>query len=210
MSGVLGRLLEYWSGLPRCGESLLPARVALHPCELFELMPRMALLKRLDRYNVQASMMNLTNSNLLHNPLLGINAFDLTAPAFRECRAEFYEAVLDQPAVAHLRETVRQQNGKPANVKSLYLPLADRNGQPTYIIACTVYEKRHKHSGINDRLVMDHANVRGVRFIDIGGGIPTMRFANPLTHTAKFAENRWWDRFVPARRKTVASEFLNN
>ena len=209
MSGVLGRLLEYWMSLPRSGSSLIPGRTALQCSELLELMPRLALLKRLDRYNVQASMMNISNSTILQNPLLGMNAFDLTAPAIREQRASFYEAVLDKPAVAQMRETVRQQNGKEASVKSLYLPMADSRGEANYIIACTVYENRPEYNGINDRLVLDHQNVQDLSFIDIGGGVPTVTFERQAPEVIKLSEHRWWSRLVPVRRKADAPNRLN-
>lgn len=201
VSGVLGNLLDYWQQMPRLGRQSLPERAALNPTELLELLPRVALLKRLDRYNVQASMMNMSDANLWQRPFVGINAFDLSAPAVKECRARFYSAILDHPAAAHLQESVLQKHGKHAHVKSLYLPLADKNGHASYIMACTVYENRPYHSNVSDRLVLDHENIRELEFIDIGSGIPQMQFERPESRTAAENDLNWWQRIMPSKAR---------
>jgi len=211
VSGVLESLLHYWQHLPRTGIYDLPERAALQPVELQELLPRLALLKRLDRYNVQASMINMSNISLWRHPMVGINAFDLSAPDIKECRAEFYAAVLDHPAAAHLRETTQNKSGKPANVCSLYLPLADHDGTPTYIIACTVYENEHQYSNINDRLILDHHDVQELEFIDIGRGTPAMQFARPTPRTENDPDLNWWRRIMmPARTKSPSFRRLDS
>lgn len=201
VSGVLECLFNYWERLPRAGVDSLPNRAALNSVELLELLPRVALLKRIDRYNVQASMMNLSDTSLWQRPFVGMNAFDLTAPEIKESRAKFYEAVLDHPAAAHLKETIHQKDGVQATVKSLYLPLADRQGQTTYIMACTVYNNEANHNNLNNRLVLDHQDVKELEFIDIGNGIPIMQFERPEPRTAEDNGLNWWQRIMPGRHK---------
>lgn len=209
VSGVLECLFKYWQGLPRVGANRLPARAALNPGELAELLPRVALLKRLDRYNVQASMMNMSDTHLWQRPFVGMNAFDLTAPDIRESRAAFYEAVLDHPAAAHLKETVSQKDGKQATVKSLYLPLADQTGTATYIIACTVYDSQPQQVGLADRLVLDHEDVKELEFIDIGCGKPHMRFERPIPRPPQENVLNWWQRIMPTINKASGSTRLD-
>ncbi len=203
VSGVLECLFNYWQQLPRAASGGLPVRAALNPVELLELLPRVALLKRLDRYNVEASMMNMSDSCMWQRPFVGMNAFDLTAPAIRESRAQFYEAILDHPAAAHLRETVQQRSGKQATVKSLYLPLADKFGNATYIMACTVYENQPRYGCVNDRLVLDHQDVKELEFIDIGNGIPQMQFTRREPRQNDEGATNWWQRIMPGRGKAV-------
>jgi hypothetical protein len=196
VSGVLEQFLEYWHSLPKDGGTVLPERNALKPSRLHEMLPRLALLKRLDRYNVMVSMMGTERDNQWRGPMVGMNAFDLTAPNMRENTAKLYSAVLDQPSAAILRETISNKNGQSADVASLYLPLADSLGAPTYIVGCTVYEKRPKYETINDRLVLDHQRVRNIEFIDIGGGKPIYHFERPAPRAPDAPDNRWWDRFM--------------
>lgn len=201
VSGILEQFLDYWYDLPRGEDGVLPSRAALKPSSLHEMLPRLALLKRLDRYNVTASMMCTEYDSQWRGPMVGMNAFDLTPANMRENTAELYSAVLDQPAAAIIRETIKRKNGKPADVVSLYLPLANRLGAPTYIVGCTVYEKRPTYESINDRLILDHQRVRNIEFIDIGAGQPTYSFERPAPRGPETVDIKWWDRFRPAKSR---------
>jgi len=207
VSGVLERFLDYWHELPRENGAVLPSRSALEPSCLHEMLPRIALLKRLDRYDVTVSMMGTEQDSQWRGPMVGMNAFDLTAPNMRENTAELYSAVLDQPAAAIMRETILKKDGKPADVASLYLPLADRYGCPTYIVGCTVYEKRPTYNSINDRLVLDHQRVRNVEFLDIGAGQPAYKFTRPAPRAPQASEPPWWNRFMPIRPRLNGTRF---
>jgi len=207
VSGVLEQFLDYWQDLPRGEEGILPAHAALKPSSLHEMLPRLALLKRLDRYNVTASMMCTEYDSQWRGPMVGMNAFDLTAPNMRENTAELYSAVLDQPAAALIRETINLKNGKSADVASLYLPLANKVGAPTYIVGCTTYEKRPTYESINDRLILDHQRVRNIEFLDIGAGYPAFQFERPEPRGPDPIGHTWWERFMPSRNRTAEARF---
>jgi len=210
LSGVLDQLLNYWQNLPRTNSATLPKRSALTPSHLHEILPRLTLYKRLSRYDMTIAMMCTGNDDQWSSPLVGINAFDLTAANMRENTAKLYSAILDQPAAAVMRETVRQKDGHNADVASLYLPLADDSGTPTYIIGCTVYEKRPTYASINDRLVLDHQMVRKIQFIDIGNGEPYIMFQHAEPQRAVLSESSWWDRFVPRLGKSTPIHRLDS
>jgi hypothetical protein len=197
----LEEFLEYWHSLPREGGSFLPHRAALKPSSLHDVLPRLSLLKRLDRYNVMVSTMGTKSDSSWHGPMVGMNAFDLTAPAMRENTAELYSAVLDQPSAAILRETISRKDGKPVDVASLYLPLTDKNGAPTYIVGCTIFEKPTEAGGVGDRMLLDHSRLRDIEFIDIGGGKPIYHFKRPEPRGPEPAQNKWWDRFSFAKSR---------
>ena len=201
VSGVLERFLDYWYDLPRGEDGVLPSRSAMKPSNLHDMLPRLALLKRLDRYNVIATMMSTEYDSPWKGPMVGMNAFDLTPANMRENTAALYSAVLDQPAAALIRETVRLKTGKSAAVASLYLPLANSLGAPTYIVSCTVYENRPNYHSINDRLVLDHQRVRNIEFLDIGAGQPTYMFERPVPRGAEPTDSKWWDRFMPGKSR---------
>ncbi|MCJ9427582.1 PAS domain-containing protein [Kordiimonas marina] len=199
VSGVLEQLLHYWQALPREVGAIIPARAALHPSELREYLPRLALMKRLDRYDIAVSMIGTSTDQLWQAPIAGINAFDLTSPTARENTARLYSAILDQPTGVIMRETVRRREGKNAELSSIYLPLADEHGSPSYIVTCSAYEHRSRYDRINDRLMPDHQKVSSVEFIDIGSGIPEIEFERPVPRPATRPEQRWWERFMPAK-----------
>jgi len=202
VSGVLERFMDYWYDLPRDEDGVLPCRAAMKPSNLHDMLPRLALLKRLDRYNVTATMMCTEYDSQWKGPTVGMNAFDLTPANMRENTADLYSAVLDQPAAALIRETVRLKNGKSADVASLYLPLANHLGAPTYIVGCTVYEKRPSYQTINDRLILDHQRVRNIEFLDIGAGQPNYMFERPAPRGPEPSDSKWWDRFMPGKSRS--------
>lgn len=204
VSGVLGQLLDCWHQLPREDGATVPARSVLHTANLHELLPRISLMKRLDTYDVQVSMVGTSAEALWQAPLAGINAFDLTAPDMRENTARLYEAILDQPSGVHMLETIRRQNGNPAEVASLYLPLADKLGDPTYILGCSVYVKSSLYGRINSRLMLDHRKISNIEFLDLGAGKPVLRFERPKPRPRPATTSRWWDRFIPSRPNTAA------
>ena len=201
VSGVLERFMDYWYDLPRGEDGVLPPRSAMKPSNLHDMLPRLALLKRLDRYNVTATMMCTEHDSLWKGPTVGMNAFDLTPANMRENTAALYSAVLDQPSAALIRETVRLKSGKPADVASLYLPLANHLGAPTYIVGCTIYEKRPAYNTINDRLILDHQRVRNIEFLDIGAGQPNYMFERPIPRGPETGDDKWWARFMPGKSR---------
>ncbi len=209
VSGVLGRLLEYWHTLPRDRGAALPRKCVLHPTDLHELLPRISLMKRIDRYDVQVSMIGTTQDALWQAPMAGINAFDLTTPNMRENTARLYEAILDQPSGVQMQETVRRRSGDSAEVESLYLPLADDDGMATYIIGCSVYLKQPRYGRINDRLMLDHQKVSTIEFLDLGRGKPVVTFEKPAPRPRPEPEPRWWDRFMPSRPRTGSDTFMD-
>ncbi|NVJ99662.1 MAG: PAS domain-containing protein [Alphaproteobacteria bacterium] len=210
VSGVLGRLLEYWHDLPRENGATIPTRTVLHPVELHELLPRISLMKRLDRYDVRVSMIGTSADALWQAPMAGFNAFDLTSPAMRENTARLYEAILDQPSGVQMTETVRRRDGDSKEVESLYLPLAARDGTPTYIIGCTVDLQKPKYGGINDRLMLDHQQVSSIEFIDLGRGKPTLLFEKPKPRPRPEPDAKWWGRFMPNKPRPSDNSWLDS
>ncbi|TNE61884.1 MAG: PAS domain-containing protein [Alphaproteobacteria bacterium] len=209
VSGVLERLLEYWQSLPRESGAVIPARTALRPSELHEHLPRLALMKRLDRYDMVVSMIGTSADQLWHAPFVGMNAFDLTSPTLRENTSMLYSAILDQPTGVVMRETVRRRGGKNAELSTLYLPLADELGYPSYIVCCSAYEHRSKYERINDRLLPDHQRVSSIEFIDIGSGTPHIQFERPAPRPSPRADQRWWERFMPVRPRPTPGTWLD-
>ncbi len=199
VSGALEHLLEYWQSLPRGAGQIIPAKATLTPSEIHEILPRIALLKRNDRYDIPIRMMGTSTNNSWHSPHIGMNAFDFTSPQMQENTARVYEAVLDHPCAALLKKTIARKHTS-VDVASLYLPLSDSKNQATYIIACSVYETREESSHMNDRHMLDHQNIRHLQYIDLGSGTPKVIFdkpeANPNLHAnSSSSEKRWWNRF---------------
>lgn len=212
VSGVLEHLLEYWQELPRAEGQFIPPKAALAPSDLHELLPRIALLKRHNRYDIPIRMMGTGSNTHWHNPHIGMNAFDFTSPQMQENTARLYAAVLDQPCAALLRKTVDRRSG-PADVATLYLPLADTEGTASYIISCSIYENREVASDITDRLILDQQNIRQLEYIDLGYGTPEVIFDRPQPNPSvgrHTVDKKWWNRFMPSAQKTAHHKKLDS
>ncbi len=202
LSGVLEQLFKYWESLPRSAGTVLPARRELRPTDLRDVIPRLSLLKRQHRYQVNVSMIRTGYNTSWRSPFVGINSFDLTTPSMRENSAKLYEAVLDQPCGALMTENILSKSGKQRCVHSLYLPLADRSGQARYIVGCSAYQHKPCFENTNERLVPAHDQVLDVEFLDIGAGQPAVTFEKISLQERPALSLHWWDRFIPEWSKT--------
>lgn len=197
LSGVLERFFNYWSNLPKAVDGLLPVKFDMLPSELQDIMPRVTLLKRVHRYQVNVCLMRTTSDTSWHTPFVGMNAFDLTASSMRENSAKLYAAILDHPAGAMLTEKLPHGAGR---VVSLYLPLSDTAGCNSYIVGCSVCEDGKNLNKINGRLLPDYQQISSVAFVDIGAGMPKVDFENRYPNRTRQENPRpqWWSRFIPA------------
>ncbi|MFC3053096.1 PAS domain-containing protein [Kordiimonas pumila] len=202
VTGVFKQLLEYWEQLPRENGQYLPTLHAVNPGIMHDILPKLALLKRLDKYNVLISMMGSQADTQWQGSMIGVNAFDLTSPGLKENAASFYSAVLDQPSAAVVRKANILKKNIQTSIASLYLPLADKEGSPSYIVGCSVYENTQLQNRDNDRLILDRHNISGVQFIDLGHGLPNWRFTPPPQPKSPMSvtSHKWWDRLLPVRR----------
>lgn len=201
LTGVLKQLFDYWESLPKAGESMLPARQHLMPTDLHEWMPRLTLLKRHERYQVHVSMIGTENNAGWRSPFIGMNSFDLTTPSMHENSAMLYEAVLDQPSAALMVEDILTKSGRRQCVQTLYLPLADKDGAPSYIVGCSTYRRKPSYNRINDRLMPNRDHVMNVEFIDIGAGLPSVAFEHINREADPSLSHHWWERFLPDLRR---------
>lgn len=200
LSGALEHLYTYWNALPRDDGAIVPARFHMLPTDLKDTLPRVSLLKRKSRYDVQVSMINTSQNEGWCGPFLGMNAFDLTAPHMRENSAHLYEALLKHPCGALMSEEINTKNGNVRRVQSLYLPLSNINGEPSYLLICSDCKKTNaeKPQQSHDRLLTSQGHMVGVEYLDIGAGVPDTEFENTIHEVAQpDLSHHWWDRFMP-------------
>ncbi len=200
VSGTLGQLLDYWHSLPRDLHTTMPTRAALQPHVLRDILPRIALMKRLDRYEILTTIVGTDSQMQWLTPVAGMNAFDFTSPGMRENTARLYEAILEQPTGVVVNEYQTTKNRAHRKITSLYLPLTDRNGFPIYIMGCSICDNRsHKYTAC-ERLTLNSEKISDIEFIDIGTGLPTIRFEHTAERLPQSSPDHWWSRFMPQQR----------
>ncbi len=208
----LERLWGYWNALPKMGGSILPPRIAFRPDELIDLLPRISLMKRIHRHEIIIGLTGSEVDKLWDRKLTGMNIFDLTAPSMRENVARFYDAILgksfDQigPAAAVSNEHSVDAHGRTLDVTSMYLPLCDLAGNPNYILGCTLPAHHNWRGTVKDRFVLDHRQIKGVKFFDVGAGMPEVTFIEPIAdHIPPPSAHSWWSRILPGPKPATAS-----
>jgi hypothetical protein len=176
------------------------------PTGLADITPFLSVLKRESRYQVYVSKVGTSHNTTWQSPIVGMNSFDLVPPTMRENTAKLYAAVLDHPCGVMLTERYTADSGAYQQIYSLYLPMTDKDDNPNYIIGCSTYEKCSETERVNDRLLPAHEQITNVEFLDIGAGIPNVKFDVPkqTVNTAQLSQT-WWTRFVPMWGRPQAS-----
>ncbi len=177
LKGSLAGLMRYWQGLP-CQDNLpIPMRKSFHPADITDILPRISLMKRLSDRHIMVGLVGTEIDALWKRPITGMNLFDLAPPEMHQNLERFYTAIINHPVGAVVSERKIGTNRIPFDVSTLYLPMADREGVSNYIIGCSIYKTRFKGIGLKDRLLIDQRNVRKVAFLDLGFGVPEIKFA---------------------------------
>lgn len=156
-----------WRGL-----GLVPQHSVLRTDKLGELLMRCLLLEIRGRDAIPIRFAGAMVSDLLGTSLTGRNYLDLTEPANRARRAALLFAEVAQPCAAVIYYWLRTPNGAVLPVELVSAPLcADGQTAPSLVLACATPLIRN--SGQADSVEPDsYAEGEGLRFIDIGAGLP--------------------------------------
>lgn len=200
------RLWRHWRNLPCPNGSSVPLRRTLEIARLSDILPRLSLMERNGPYNMTVGLVGTAVDALWDAPITGMNAFDLTSPSMREEAELFYTTLLTKPCAAIIREHVHKRSARDMDVSTLYLPLADREGEPSYIIGCSVFAASSSKASLSEHLVTDRRQLDLVEFLDIGSGLPapqtlkTFSAAKDLQNPKpqQFSDHGWWRRFLPS------------
>ena len=168
------RFLARWHGWR--GTQLLPRRHQLDTDSLGDLLPRCLLLDIRSRDQITICFAGTAIGRILGAELTGRNYLDLTEPENRARRAALLFAEAAQPCAAVIYYWLRDESGGLLPVELVSAPLlADETdaAQATLILACA---SPLTPGDDNERDVEadSYAEGDGLRFIDIGAGVPPL------------------------------------
>lgn len=165
------RFLACWHGWR--GAKLLPRRGQMDTAALGDLLPRCLLLDIRSRDRIDICFAGNVVGQMLGIELAGRNYLDLTEPENRARRAALLLAEAAQPCAAVIYYWLRDEGGGMLPVELVSAPLiADDSGQATLILACaTPLARDHGRREVEPE---SYAEGEGLRFIDIGAGIPPL------------------------------------
>lgn len=158
------------------GFQLLPRRRQLDTDSLGDLLPRCLLLDIRSRDQITICFAGTTIGRILGAELTGRNYLDLTEPENRARRAALLFAEAAQPCAAVIYYWLRDEGGGLLPVELVSAPLlADESdaAQATLILACASPLTPGDDSE-RDVDTDSYAEGDGLRFIDIGAGIPPL------------------------------------
>lgn len=151
---------------------LVPQHSVLNTDKLGELLMRCLLLEIRGRDAIPIRFAGSVIGEMLGTSLMGRNYLDLTEPENRARRAALLLAEVAQPCAAVIYYWLRMPGGAVLPVELVSAPLcADGETTPSLVLACATPLLRT--GGQADSVEPDsYAEGEGLRFIDIGAGLP--------------------------------------
>ncbi|MFZ5834408.1 MAG: PAS domain-containing protein [Pseudomonadota bacterium] len=173
-------LYRYWCSVR--GNNLVPSRSDIRPADILDQLPNLMILGYDGTGTLIYRLVGTSCLDKLGFDLTGTNLFDIL-PAHERPKAEYYfTAMRLQPCGMLAHQNMRSKYGAPFLAQLLYLPLCDRTGAITQLIASASVLERGKQesiTGATDKM----ANI-AVQFIDLGAGLPQRKVSKASTHTA--------------------------
>jgi hypothetical protein len=157
------------------GDRILPRRHELDTASLGDLLPYCLLLEIRSRERIDICFAGNAIGRLLGTELTGRNYLDLTEPENRARRAALLFAEAAQPCAAVIYYWLHDDAGAMLPVEVVSAPLlADETpaAQATLILACASPLAATESGPEVDKASYTEGD--GLRFIDIGAGIPPL------------------------------------
>lgn len=161
----------------------LPERRDIDIPALGDLAPTCLLMDIRNRDDIRIVMAGDGIRERLGIDLTGANYLDLTAPEYRSIRARLTLEQILQPCGAMLYYCLHYPDGAVLPLEFVGAPVcADGADIPDFILSCAIPLARGSRTGIADpdsyRIAM------GMRFVDLGFGIPPANPNIPLEQNA--------------------------
>lgn len=154
------------------GMGMVPQHSVLNTERLGELLMRCLLLEIRGRDAIPIRFAGAMIGEMLGTSLMGRNYLDLTEPENRARRAALLFTEVAQPCAAVIYYWLRAANGAVLPVELVSAPLcADGETAPSLVLACATPLIR---GGAQPNSIApdSYAEGEGLRFIDIGAGLP--------------------------------------
>ncbi|WP_300302603.1 PAS domain-containing protein [Ferrovibrio sp.] len=153
------------------GDRLLPRRSAMDANGLGDLRGYCLLLDIRGRDSIPICFAGNMVVELLGTDLAGRNYLDLTEPENRSRRAALLFAEIAQPCAAVIYYWLQSARGRTLPVELVSAPLCnDDTDQPSLVLACATPLVPGKGGDVMQ--AASYTEGEGLRFIDIGAGIP--------------------------------------
>lgn len=175
------RFFRLWHGWRR--DRALPELRDVDLGALGDLARSRMLFEIRSRHDMRIVMAGESLREWLGFDLTGANYLDLTVPEYREIRARLTLEQLLQPCGVMLYYCLRYSDGAVLPIEFVGAPLcAEGTDIPNFILASAVPLARGGNAGTADP--ESYRVATGMRFVDLGFGVPPADPNIPLEHAA--------------------------
>lgn len=165
------RFLEVWHGWR--GDRLLPERSDIDHAALGELSGTCLLLNVRGHDDINIDWAGGTITDQIGVDLTGCNYLDLTSKANRAWRAHLTLAQMAQPCSVAIYYWLRLGNGSTLPVEFVTGPMCEDGARQASLILCCATGLTGSEAG-NAIDPDSYEEGEGMRFIDIGAGVPPL------------------------------------
>lgn len=161
-------LFKYWSSIR--GDDLVPNRSDFRPADVLALLPSLMILEYRDPGELIFRLSGTGANERMGLNFTGMNLFDLVAGHKRTSAMRRFDALRRQPCGIVLHEKLYSRHRTPFIAELVYLPLRDREGEISQLIALASIVAREAYGAGQEASKL----VESVRatYIDIGAGVP--------------------------------------
>lgn len=173
----LEQLLEHWHSLPK-GPAHIPLKRSFNPARVARLLPIIFIGERRSRHVLITRLAGSDVGGAAGQSLTGVNLFDIYPDSERDFFADFIDGYFNQPCGGRLVRLVTFADGLVYNLETVALPLADRYGNPKYVLGMgqTTANREKSMELVNsrERAVWKPGHIQEVGYFDLGFGVPPL------------------------------------
>lgn len=164
-------LLEYWHSLECCDGAKVPAKSALNPADIADLLPFLTLHERLGRYDMRAILTGIGIDDAIGR-FTSQNLFDFYPDENHEFYANLHDDTLGVPCGTRINRTVETDGGQGFAIKSIHLPLANAQGDILIIVSLILPQRGLPTAPKSRKATSFSRPVADVEYLDLGYGVP--------------------------------------
>ncbi len=173
-SARVGTLWREWSKLfSACQPPALPQKSQISMTALKTILPYLVISEIRSRDAVVVRLAGTGLEEMAGRSLTGLNTLDLTPPSQRSMVLLAYANMIDFRCGLFIRERIEFARGADADLQTLLLPLADKEGSTRFFIG--VYDFGASRFTVNDTRrgsTFRHKAFDQISYIDLGFGCP--------------------------------------
>lgn len=173
-SARVGTLWREWSNLYGTSRPALPQKSQISMSALKTILPFLAISEIQSHNVIFVRLAGTGLEELAGRPLTGLNTLDLTPASQRSMVQRAYGNIIDFRCGLFICERIEFERGADADLQTLLLPLADKEGSARFSIG--VYDvgaSRFTADEAHRASTFRHKAFDQISYIDLGFGCPT-------------------------------------